>query len=120
MQNFKLTLSVFSLILFASIANAEPMSFKGICTLNQTSPDHTLAGREIVNGRADVVLRDDVFTASFIDYDGEKKQIKSPKLSIRLNDGVMALSGMQWIAKNNRTYYVITNSLKMSFDKCTQ
>lgn len=120
MNHLKSKLSIFSLCLVCSISNAESFTFKGSCLLNQISPDHTLAGREIINGKADVIFRDNIFTASYVDYDGEKKTISSPKMNIKLNDGVMALSGTQWMAKDSNTYYVISNSLKMSFEKCTQ
>jgi len=118
MKRFIVQAPIFSLMLFASIHNALAADFNGSCLLNQSSPDHSLSGSEIVNAKADVIFKGDVFSASYIDPDGKVKEIVSPKLNIKLDDGVMALYGSQWMAKNNNTFYVISNSRRIVIDNC--
>lgn len=118
MKLFMVQAPIFSLMLFSSIHNAQSADFKGSCLLNQSSPDYTLAGSEIINAKADVIFKDDIFTASYMDSEGKKKKIVSPKLNIKLDDGVMALYGPQWMAKNNNTFLVVSNSRRIVIDNC--
>lgn len=120
MKFSKIHLSLFALILVSSIAKADVRKVNGACLLNKTSPDHTFAGRNIVNGIGRFDFENSIFKFSYIDSDGKVKEMTSPKLNINPNDGDMALSGPQWMAKNNNTYYVISNRLKIIIDNCTQ
>lgn len=94
------------------------LAFDGVCVLNQSSPDYTLAGSEIVNAPVKVKSNKESFTATYKGKDGSEKVLASPKLNIKLDDGVMALYGAQWMAKNNNTFYVISNSRRIVIDNC--
>lgn len=119
MKRFVIKAPIFLLMLLVFVNRAQSADFKGTCLLNQSSPDYTLSGSEIKNAKTVVAYKDNVFTASYIDHDGKEKKIVSPKLNIKLDDGVMALYGPQWMAKNNNTFYVISNSRRIVIDNCT-